>query len=332
MGKQSRLKRQRREMRLQENGPPMKREAFHILKAIHQTIQGHCGDNSRRCWEYLLELLAHSTGWVTDTSDAKHLWDKMANETRWSEFFECWMDEVTYAEKNRVAFSEPVGELLEEIEGTNDYLAQYFTPMSVVRVMNEITMPAGSCEAGAGGRPTSRGLDPCCGTGRFMIDALVFNPGLFMHAIELDLWLMRTAMLNVRMLCKWTSLRFTLADMLDPMDKEEPSSGGGIIIGGRSVFMNGDALVVDTNYRPNWLCAGWAWKPHPWQGNLKIEGFLGNHNEWVDAGRPAKELPGKPGDVQFDYSMKDPSESKHDNRSINRGKSPRKELDRASSP
>lgn len=315
----------------------MRREAFHILRSIHQAIQGHCHENSRRCWEYMLEMLAHSTGWQTDTSEAKHLWDKMGEETRWVEFFQCWMDEVTVAEKERVAFSEPLGELLEELEATNEHLGQYLTPMPVVRMMNEINMPKGDCLPNSDGTPTKRGMDPCCGTGRFMIDALVFNPGLFMHGIELDLWMMRTAMLNVRMLSKWTSLRYSLDEMLDPLDRSDPGDqppvpAGGIILGGRSIFMNGDALVVDTSFKPNWFCAGWAWDPKPWQSNLKITGFLGSLNEWEEAGRPAKELPGEPGNVQFDYSMKPSPADNSNTRSINGGNTPRSELGGGANP
>ena len=286
------------------SAPPMKRDAFRILKSIHKDIQNYCGESGRRCWEYMLEMLAHSTGWGTDTSEAKHLWEKMADETRWVEFFECWMEEVEYAKENRCAFSEPVGELLEDLEATNRNLDQYFTPMSMVRLMNQLTMPEDGVPIGPDGRPTMRGMEPCCGTGRILIDALVHNDGLFMHAIDLDIWMLRAAMLNVRMLAKWTSSRMTTETALNPFSEKQEEPHTMIVIGGRSIFMHGNSQIVDTNYRPNWLCAGWAWKPHPWQDNLKMEGYLGSYNQWEAAGKPLLEDPNNSGEVQFDYSMK----------------------------
>src|SRR5690349_784792 len=116
MGKQSRLRRARHEMRAL-SGPPG--EPLRILRGIHRTIQGHCSESGRRCWEYLLEMLAHSTGWETESNESQHLWDKMANETRWLEFLECWIAEVKQAKANGAPFSEPLGQLLEEVGGVN---------------------------------------------------------------------------------------------------------------------------------------------------------------------------------------------------------------------
>lgn len=287
------------------NEPPIRQGAFRILRSIHKDIRNFCGASDRMCWEYMVEMLALATGWTTDTSESKHLWEKLADDGRWVEFFECWMEEVEYAKANRCAFSEPVGELLEDLQGANTNLGQYFTPMSLVRLMNQLSMPEDGVPAQSDGRPTMRGMEPCCGTGRILIDALVHNDGLFMHAIDLDIWMLRTAMLNVRMLAKWTSSRMTTQLALNPFNekqREEPHTM--IVIGGRSIFMHGNSQIVDTNYRPNWLCAGWAWKPHPWQSNIKIHGYLGSLNEWEAAGKPALEEPGKPGEIQFDYSMK----------------------------
>jgi hypothetical protein len=251
-------------------------------------------------------MLAHQTGWSTESSESKHLWDKMANEDRWVEFFQSWAAEVEEAKACGGSFSEPLGSLLEEVGGTNDSLGQFLTPMPVVRLLNEITFHDIGKEADPSGRPKFRGLDPCCGTGRFMIDALVHNPSLLMHAVDLDLWALRCAMLNVRLLAKWTSLRVNdKEDQLahDPRTRL-PGPSSWLMIGGRAIFIHGDALRVDLDYAPNWLCAGWAWSPRPWQSNLKVEGFFGNHDEWVAAGCPRGDQ--AKGEVQFDYSMKPP--------------------------
>lgn len=321
MGKQSRLRRERHEIRMRErqgsagNGHPLR-----VLRAIHRTVQHVSGESPRRCWEYMLEMLAHSSGWQTDSAESKHLWDKLGNETRWQEFFESWMDEVGDAKRNGGVFSEPLGELLEEIEGTNSNMGQFFTPMAVVRMMNAINIQKNYEPPQENGMPSRRALDPCCGTGRFMIDALVHDDGIMMHGIDLDLWLLRTAMLNVRLLCKWTSLRLRDPDdrlnplkrafnAIERMEGKAPQEGGSyLMIGGRAIFMHADSLIVDLNYRPNWLCGGWAWGPHPWRENLKIEGYDGSYDEWIRAGSPPAGSE-SPKEVQFDYSMvnRDPS-------------------------
>ncbi len=329
MGQQSRIKKARREARAQlGEGPVLGSVPIRILRGIHRTIQQHCGENGRRCWEYLLEMLAHSTGWKTESAESQHLWDKMADETRWAEFFESWMAEVEWAKRNGAPFSEPLGELLEEIEGTNSMFGQFMTPMSVVRMMNQITMHDSYEPPDENGMPRRRALEPACGTGRFMIDALVHDDGILMHGVDLDLWMLRTAMLNVRMLAKWTSLRLndpedrlkplrrarrmvdSLIDesnsMINPLMRENPpdmKGGDVLMIGGRSIFMHGDALIVDLNYTPNWLCAGWAWGPRPWQSNLKIDGYYGSYNQWIEDGRPPLGQAPKVNEVQFDYSM-----------------------------
>jgi hypothetical protein len=286
MGRKSRLKRERRELKtLGYNGPPMRREAFHILAGLHKTIQNHCHENSRRCWEYLVEMMAHYTGWRTETSESAHLHEPMRNETRFAEFEQAWIEEVTYAKANRVAFSEPFGELLETLEATNLHFDQYFTPMSVIRCINEMNFTDQPV-------PKSgyiQGIDPCCGTGRFMLDALVFNDRLIMGNIDVDLWMQRVAKLNARLLSKWTNLY-------------EPIGIWDATRAGRARFIWGDSLIVDTSFKMNWFLS-WYWTPQHWRDDLKIEGYAGNYNQWVDAGKPTRGQP-IPGDVQFDYSMK----------------------------
>jgi hypothetical protein len=287
MGKASRLKRARREQRLREQpGPPMKREAFNILRSIHKDIQNQCHENSRRCWEYLVEMIAHSTGWPTDTNESGHLSGNIGDENRFVEFAECWLEEVTYAKENRVPFSEPIGELLEHLEATNLHFDQYFTPMSVVRLLNEINLhDLDTPENGY-----ARGLDPCCGTGRFMIDALVFNDKLIMGNLDIDLWMQRVAKINARLLARWTNLPVSIG----PWEA---------VKAGRARFIWGDSLMVDLGFKPNWSLS-WYWTPQHWQADLKIEGYAGNYNQWLEDGKPRRDGLGAPGEVQFDYSMK----------------------------
>lgn len=319
MGRQSRRKRDRRLQRQRNErlaATPHGGEPLRILRSIHKTIQGHCHESPRSCWEYLLEMLAHLTGWRTDTAIAKHLHEKMWNERRWLEFAECWLAEVTAAAHNKTSFSEPIGELLEEIESTNENLGQFFTPMQVVRLMNDINLSDSYAPPQPNGMPSRRGMDPCCGTGRFMLDALVHDDGIMMHGVDLDLWLLRAAMVNVRLLSRWTSCYVRdPADRLQPFTAESKKSlrkegvslpeeeGGVLMIGGRSIFIHGDALRVDLNNGLNWLISSWFWTPLPWESSLKINGFDGTLEDLERQQRPAprKETP----PVNFDYSLND---------------------------
>lgn len=336
MGKQARLRAMRRAERqdIARDSAPNRGEPIRILRSIHRDIQNHCHESGRRCWEYLLEMMAHASGWPTESNESKHLWDKMPDDERFAEFAKAWTDEVAWAKETGAPFSEPFGDLLAEVEGYNENLGQFMTPMPLVRLMNRITLED-TPPPGPDGMPTRRGLEPACGTGRFMIDALVHNDGIMMHGVDLDIWMLRTAMLNVRLLARWTSMR--VADpndrlkplrrakrLLDAMmaspDEENPFLRLGteppkveedhrvLVIGGRAIFIHGDANVVDLDYTPNWLCAGWAWKPHPWTWNLKMRGYYGSLDDWERAGRPDlnKLHEQERTELQFDYSMSPP--------------------------
>jgi hypothetical protein len=276
---------------------------------LHKDIQNFSSESSRTCWENMLELIALSSGWDTTTNQSQHLWDKFAPDPRWSEYFQCWNAEVDYAHDNGGPFSEPFGELLEEVEATNENLGQFFTPMTVVRMMNEMTLPGSYVPSHPDGSPGRTGMDPCCGTGRFILDALVHDDGVHMCGIELDLWLFRAAMVNARLLPKYSSLRLTpgaggMKAFKSAEDEDE--APGLLLLGGKATFMNADALVVDTGYRPNWMYPLYEWTPLPWQSSLKIEGFDGSLEEYERQGCPERFKPAEPPpQVRFDYSMTD---------------------------
>lgn len=344
MGKQSRIRSERRIERARDQaieqrfaGVPTVGEPLRILKSFHRDIQNHSSESGRRCWEYTLEILALSSGWNTESNESQKLWDRFAADSRLPEFHEAWIHEVRHAKANGLAFSEPIGDLLQEVEGTNAHLGQFLTPMSLVRLTNSLTLEGlDNDPLHISGMPTHRGLDPACGTGRFMIDALVHNANLMMHGVDLDLWMVRAAMLNVRLLTPWTTLRLkdpgdvlrplrriekaidvitqalnnddldtAIAELEKPLPYRKEDPGGVLVLGGRAIFIHGDALVVDLDYTNNWLCAGWAWKPHPWTWNLKMAGYPGSYDDWVAAGRPSKEQVEREysSEIQYDYSM-----------------------------
>lgn len=344
MGKQARLRAERRLERQHTKafdqrfaGAPVAGEPLRILRSLHGAIQDHCHESGRRCWEYLLEIMALSSGWNTETAESRHLWDRFGEDSRLVEYAESWFHEVKHARENRLPFSEPLGELLHEVNGNNENLGQFLTPMSVVRTINAMNLAGlDDYPLHHSGMPTHRGLDPCCGTGRFMLDALVHNQNIMMHGVDLDVWMLRAAKINVRLLAPYTSLRLKdPADVMKPLRQAryavemmtrqlegedfeaDPTSGelerlphrvhdpGVIVVGGRAIFMQADSLVVDLDYAENWLCGGWAWTPRPWTSNLKMAGYHGSYDDWIADGRPTPDQlrDRLKKDVQFDYSM-----------------------------
>lgn len=287
--------------------PPGQGEPLRILRSLHKSIQDHSGNSSRTCWEHMLEIMALSTGWDTETAESQQLWEKFADDSRWLEFFECWNAEVDNAKATAGAFSEPFGELLEEFQGANEALAQFFTPMTVVRLMNAISLHDSYVPPQPNGAPGRTGMDPSCGTGRFILDALVHDDGVHMCGVDLDLWMYRAAMLNARLLTRYSMLKITDEPKMSAFkggESEEP--GGLIMMGGRATFMRADALQVDLHYRPNWNYPLYEWTPLPWQSSLKIDGFDGTLEDYERQGRPERfQLTTPPPDVRFDYSMTD---------------------------
>lgn len=333
MGKKSRLKRERRAQRENLNHLEPKK----ILENAHKRIQNICHENSRTCWEYLVELLAQHTGWPTETSVASFIRDTWDPTETFSQFEQAWAFEVEGALASRSWFSEPIGWLLEEIQGTNKHFDQYFTPMPIVRTMNEITFhdePAVTKD----GLPTMRGVEPAMGTGRLLIDALVFNKGLMMHGIELDQWLRRVAMLNIRILDmqgQWTGCRIggepegikafsdkTAKDLKrQGLASDNPRRQGIWLLGGRAMTIQADSLIVDLDFWPNWfvkrpngqILPNWCWTQDPWQSGMLIHPKFGFAGTWDEYQRRKAEgsFEPKTGDetVKFDFSMK---ESQHE--------------------
>jgi hypothetical protein len=319
MGHQARLRAQRR-AELNEGKQVSHGLAGQILHSIHRDLRNACGESDRRCWEYLVEMLAHASGWDTETNESGHLWQKISNHERFVKFAEAWNEEVLAAQASGGFFSEPLGDLLQEISGTNQNLGQHFTPMPVVRMMNAISFNDMPETKDNGEIPV--GIDPCCATGRFILDALVHHKTVMMRGVDLDPWLLRAAMVNIRYLAKFTTLRLRDETEIPLFDKVSAAtlesrgvdftrpSPGIAILGGRAMFMHGDALVVDLDFPPNWLCGGWAWTPMPWEHNLKVRGFDGS---WVEfqAEQDKKEqrqLNAKEHGERFDFSMNDQRE------------------------
>lgn len=223
--------------------------AVEILHSIWDDVRAVTLEGPRRSWEYLVEMMAHASGWDTETSDSVWIWELLPNHDRFVDYAEAWSAEVAAAKEAGVAFSEPLGELLQEIEPDT------LVSMTEVRAINAHDLPAQEVP----GAESFSGLDPRCGTGRFMLDAVVHNERVVMHGVDTDVWMIRAALVNVRFLFSHTS---TLV---------KGSKGGDLLVlGGRTVFMHGDPRIVDLGHPGNWLCGGWSWLPQPWETNLQI--------------------------------------------------------------
>jgi hypothetical protein len=263
----------------------------------------------------MLEMLAQSTGWPTETNISERLWEHFPDGKEIAEFVQCWTDEVAIAKATRGSFSEPIGELLEEINSTNAHLGQFFTPMSVVTMMTMMQindLPK---------KGWLNGMDPCCGTGRFMLASLVHTDNLMMGACDLDLWCLRAAMVNARLLRKYTNRYYADPDdSIQPFTEKSskklrregvlpPAVDSGLtVIGGRARFIHGDALRVDLTYPFNWREHSYKWSPFNWE-SLKMsaeseaefyERVINPIMEKLGHSPPKSE-----GNVRFDYSMTD---------------------------
>lgn len=301
MGKQSRLRAERRQLARLE--VPISDEARRILRAVLRDIERSTFEPPRQCWDYLLELMAHASGWKTDTNESEFLWDKIPNlEVRLADYCRVWNEEVAEAKKQGSPFSEPLGDLLMETGAGNAELDQYQTPMHLVRATNansiEPTPDEFDPEAMDPGLMLT-GMDPWCGTGRFIIDALVHHDHLMMRGVEIDLSLLRAAMINLRYLAQFTSMVVDRARNSgrppSPFDAnaretlrqqgvaQSQPEGTLQVVGGRGLFMHADSTIVDLQDDANWMIGAWSWKPQRWQANLFIDprfGFVGSWDEY----------------------------------------------------
>ncbi len=298
MGRQSRLRAERR--RANGIGRPTE-----ILRELFSEIEKLTHEHSRRVWEIMLEILADVSGvnatnggCLTDASK-KVLRDLPKLDSMLAEFLKSWTDELDWCKRSGAAITDPIGTIFEEAGCTNDALGQFFTPPSVIRTINSLVFA---------GAPSTvvKGLDPCCGSGRFALDALVHHDRLVMFNVDIDLWMMRAALVTFRYAQKFTHQRIrskldsggVLAEgVFEEMNargvrvpRPEPSVDL-FVLGGRSWIIQADSLIVDLLHPDNWRYS-WCWNPPPWQSTLKMDGFDGTYDEWRKS-RPRKEVDAK---------------------------------------
>lgn len=277
MGKQSRQRAERRQAR-QVRGSPTR-----LLGELLSLIQNKSHQTARRAWEMMLELLAHHTGINALASEGC-----LSAETRklvpdlgdlaplLLDYVSSWQAELQLAAKTGSPITDPIGTVLDEAGATNAAMGQFFTPPSVVRMMNKLTL-----EQGPPPERKERVLDPCCGTGRFALDALVHRPSVVLYNVDLDLWMMRAALINFRL-----APRFTTANLTIPGDDGRPQHV--IVPGGKSWIIRADSFLIDLNCVDNWRFS-WMWNPPPWQSVMKLADFDGTYDE-LQRRKPGRKL------------------------------------------
>jgi hypothetical protein len=303
VGEQSRLRAERRAERRAARdvlGRPTE-----ILRELHHKIRCLTYEGPRRSWELMLEILGDATGvnclnggCLTSASE-KVIHDLPNLESTISAYVESWDAELKMCGDAGRPVTDPVGAVLEESGGTNQAAGQYFTPMSLVRTINAVTV--GGLEESSSERRTS--LDSACGTGRFSLDLIVHHPSIVTFNVDIDLWMVRAAIINFRFAARYSHAVITTRSAPDDLftaasveklrargmtmpDAED--SGRLIVIGGRTWTLCADSLIVDLMCHDNWRYS-WLWDPPPWQSTMKVAGFDGTYEEWRKA-RPPREI------------------------------------------
>ena len=154
-----------------------------------------------------------------------------------------------------------LGDVFAEKNCANEGLGQVMTPEPIVRFINESVL--GQLKEDEDRWKLA--LDPCTGTGRFLVDAATHYPDqkLALYGVEIDLDIYRAALVNMRTYCCLRPYRILCAD----------------------------ALVVNIRLdSPNWRYAN-LWEPPNWEEHMEIEGG-GTYAEWLKE-HPTKDQPAK---------------------------------------
>jgi len=161
--------------------PHAKKSLMRVMDLIRR--DGHYGNH--KCWEVLVELVADYEGMiVTDYDDLS-----------------CDSEIENLLMKYSIAASKDpwdyLGEVFEESNLSSMRNGQFFTPRNVCEMMAKMTMPDKFTEI-------KTILEPCMGTGRMLLAVNNVFPDapLIFFGVEIDLWLYRTAMVNMKMFSK----------------------------------------------------------------------------------------------------------------------------------
>jgi len=206
-------------------------EALQILLEMYNIIEQQTGESSRACFNLLVRFLGDCLR-IYPLPKQDHPVGRRLLPLAIPYFSACVQDPWDW-----------LGEVFEIKACGNPRLGQHFTPRSVVRFMVELVLGAPSALSPG---ETHTVLDPCTGTGRFLVDIATRyrHRGLALFGIELDLDLYRAALVNMR----------TYA------------------MGLPYFILRADALLVDASLNsPNWQFAN-LWDPPDWRSQMVLLG------------------------------------------------------------
>jgi len=201
-------------------------EALRILQEMFDIIRESTGQDSRACFNLLVRFLADCLRIHPLPQEDREVAAKLLPLA------------IPYFEACAADPWDWLGELFEQQECGNRRLGQNFTPRPVVRFMVTLAMLKAPKAPDDGSRFITV-LDPCTGTGRFLVATATMFPDkpLALFGIEIDIDLYRAALVNMR----------TFA------------------LGRPYLLLRADALVVDASLdSPNWRRYGNLWNPPHW--------------------------------------------------------------------
>lgn len=205
-------------------------DAYRILEQMFETVARTTRKPARDCFNQLVRYLADCTRICPLPESEHHIGERLWPLTM--RFMEAFYEDP----------QDHLGTLFTEKECTNDRLGQVITPRPVVQFIIQATI--GELAEGEEDE-WQLVLDPCTGTGRFLVEAAVQFPRrkLAFYGVELDLDLYRAALVNLRLVA-WHRPYFLL---------------------------QANSLIVDVSANsPNWEHAN-RWDPPDWQTELAME-------------------------------------------------------------
>lgn len=219
-------------------------KAYRILLQMFEVIERTTREPPRACFNQLVRYLADCVRLRPLPEDERHVGARLMPLTMLflEAFYEDPQDLLAplFAEKG--CANKDMGQIM-----TPRYIAQYINEQAIGRALEERENEE---------RIWLRVLDPCVGTGMFLVEAAVQYPAanLAFYGIELDLDLYRAALVNMR-LTLW----------------------------GRPYYiLRANTLVVDVRpHSPNWNYAN-QWNPPDWKTQMPMEEG-GTWAEWCEA-------------------------------------------------
>jgi len=227
-------------------------KAYQVLVEMFDLIERATRDPPRECFNKLIRFFADCMR-IRSLPDSEHgLASRLLPLTK--PFLDAYYQEP----------QDHFATLFSRKKCANSKLGQIMTPRWIAQYINKEAIGP-SLDDEAKNRLVVRVLDPCTGTGVFLVEAARMFPqqNLFFFGVELDIDLYRAALVNLR-----------LAAL------------------GRPYFiLRANALIVDIRSNsPNWRFAN-TWNPPDWERDMTMDGG-GNWQDWREThGQGGEEPP-----------------------------------------